>query len=146
MIKNARHVGFVVQDIKKSLHFYKDFLGLNIWKQDTEIGPYIDNVVGIKDVKIEWIKLQSKDGFLIELLQYHSHPESPSKQTFIPSNKLHSAHVAFTVDNLDKVYSKLTKNNYHCNSKPQHSPNGLVKVLYCHDPDGISVELVEELK
>ena len=45
----------------------------------------------------------------------------------------------------EKLYTKLCNKGIHCNSEPLIAPDGKAKVLYCHDPDGIILELVEEL-
>ena len=37
-MKTIRHFGIVVSDIEKSIHFYKDFLGLKIQKDMLEQG------------------------------------------------------------------------------------------------------------
>ena len=146
MIKAVRHVGIVVRDLNKSLQFYQDFLGLKIWKREIEIGPYIDKVVGIENVKVEWVKLKTADNFIIELLQYHSHPDNQHATSVIPSNKIGCSHVAFSVEDVDQAYNKLIRLGYHCNAAPELSPNGVAKVMYCHDADGTILELVEEVK
>jgi len=145
MIKATRHVGFVVKNLERSLAFYEKYLQFKIWKRAVETGKYIDNVVGIKDVTVEWIKLKTADGFLVELLQYHSHPSDQGAEKCIPSNRICSAHVAFTVQDVEIMHKRLTENGYYCNSVPQLSPDGNVKVMYCHDPDGIILEFVEEI-
>jgi catechol 2,3-dioxygenase-like lactoylglutathione lyase family enzyme len=144
MILATRHTGLVVKDLDISLKFYRDLLGLKVWKRQVESGPFPDALVGISGVRLEWVKLEIPDGTLLELLQYHSHPPN---NTIIntPSNQHGCSHVAFKVDNLEKKYRLLCDNGYHCVSVPLVSPDGKVKVLYCHDPDGIILELVEEL-
>ena len=139
-----RHIGLVVHDLENSLNFYRDLLGLTILVRAKEEGIFIEKLVGIPGVSLEWVKLKLPDDSIIELLQYHSHPDqNPIDNTL--SNKLGCSHVAFTVDNLEKVYSKLRDKGIHCNSEPLISPDGKAKVLYCHDPDGIILELVEEI-
>jgi len=139
-----RHIGLVVQDIDTSLKFYSGLIGLPVASRKIEEGVIIDRVVGIPNVKLEWAKLRDESGVILELLHYHSHPERPPCG-FYPSNRHGASHVAFTVNNLDSLYEELSRRNIHCNSSPQMSSDGKVKVLYCHDPDGIPVELVEEL-
>lgn len=145
MILSTRHTGLVVRNLNESLLFYKNILGLSILSHKFESGSYIDNVVGIKDVKLEWIKLQAPDGSLVELIQYHSHPDNSIREKSSPSNKIGCSHIAFTVSNIDILYTILCEKGYHCSCFPQISSDGFVKVLYCHDPDGIIIELVEEL-
>lgn len=145
MILSTRHTGLVVRDLDRSLAFYRDVLGLEVQRRATESGPYIDNVVGIPNVLLEWIKLRAPDGSMVELLQYHSHPDDAPLQN-APANRLGCSHLAFTVADLDQTFRELQSRGIHCNSEPQRSPDAAVKVLYCHDPDGIVLELVEESK
>jgi len=145
VVTAVRHTGLVVRDLEKSLLFYRDILGLDTVKRAVEQGDFIDNLVGINGVVLEWVKLRSPDGMLVELLQYQSHPDAGDRPLPLPSNRLGCSHLAFTVNDLAALHLYLIENGYHCNSLPLDSPDGAVKVLYCHDPDGIIVELVEEL-
>ncbi len=145
MIVSTRHTGLVVRDLNKSLVFYEEILGLTIWKRDRESGIYIEQVVGIPGVVLEWAKLRAPDGSMVELLQYHSHPEKGEIKN-AAANTLGCSHIAFTVTDIEELYQVLCAKGYHCNSVPQQSPDGLVKILYCHDPDGIILELVEEIR
>ena len=144
MICALRHIGLVVRNLERSLVFYQETVGLSLWKRDVEQGNYIENVVGIKGAVLEWAKLKTPDGCLVELIQYHVHGQSDYSIELLPANKLGCSHIAFTVKNIDLLYETLTEKGYSCNSKPQLSPDGLVKVMYCHDPDGIILEMVEE--
>ena len=144
-VKSIRHTGIVVDDLEISLSFYRDFLGLEIFSKDVEIGDFIDNVVNLKNVKLEWIKLKSPNGnHLVELLKYHTHPQKAPDNNHI-SNDIGCSHIAFTVNNIEQCYSDLIELNMKPNNPPQVSPNGKAKVLYCNDPEGVLVELVEEL-
>ncbi|OGS08941.1 MAG: hypothetical protein A2270_04550 [Elusimicrobia bacterium RIFOXYA12_FULL_51_18] len=146
VVRSARHTGLVVSNLNRSLDFYSGVLGLEVVGRKKEKGPYIDSVVGIKGVELEWIKLRTQDGYIIELLNYISHPDTSSASAPARSNRLGCSHVAFTVNDIDPLYEKLTAEGFACNSKPQVSPDGKVKVMYAHDPDGIILELVQEIK
>lgn len=145
MILSTRHTGLVVCDMGKSLIFYRDILGLSVLKQMKETGPYIEQVVGIPGASLEWIKLQAPDGSVVELIQYFSGSGIQQEIANFPSDRIGSLHIAFTVKDIDRLYRTLIKKGYDCNSAPQLSPDESVKVIYCHDPDGIIVELVEEV-
>jgi catechol 2,3-dioxygenase-like lactoylglutathione lyase family enzyme len=146
MILATRHTGLVVRDLEVSLVFYRDILGLSVFKRMKESGTYIERLVGIPGATLEWIKLQVCDGSLLELIKYHTGSGVSQEIENFPSDKLGCSHIAFTVNDIDRLYSVLIDNGYHCNSVPQLSPDGAVKVMYAHDPDGIIVELVQELK
>ena len=147
MITAIRHVGIVVRDLNKSLVFYSEVLGLEIYRRYVEEGAFIDELTGLKDVRLEWVKLIIPKGGLIELLQYHSHPdpEASAPPKLCPSNALGCSHVALTVSNLDETYSRIRSHGYFAKSAPIVTSNKAAKILYCHDPDGTILELIEDL-
>lgn len=143
MVTEKRHTGLVVRDLETSLRFYRDLLGLTVWKQAVEEGAFIQRVVGLDSVRLAWVKLKAPNGGIIELLQYLS-----PIQTFCKNNvnNVGFSHVAFTVMDINETYQRLMAAGHVCINPPTPSPDGSVRVLYCRDPDGIVVELVEELK
>lgn len=147
MITSIRHVGIVVRNLEESLKFYSGMLGLEIYMRYVEEGDFIDSLTDIEHVKLEWVKLIIPEGGLIELLQYHL-PPSPAQLTPpVPadSDRLGCSHVALTVRDLSALYSDLIKHGYTCKSGPLIAPSGKAKILYCHDPDGVILELIEDL-
>ena len=143
VIIKTRHTGLVVKEIDKSIKFYLG-LGLKVWKRELERGSFLSQVVGIEDAEIETAKLKIKDGTLLELLEYKSHPTDPPNSNYF-SNKHGCSHVAFTVDNIEETSSKIISLGGSIVNPPALSDNGCFKVMYCHDIDGILMEIVEEL-
>jgi catechol 2,3-dioxygenase-like lactoylglutathione lyase family enzyme len=143
MIKNTRHTGLVVRDLEKSLKFY-EVLGFKLWKREIETGDFISTVVGIMEVSVETAKLKAVDNSMLEILQYHSHPQSKDFSN-APSNQLGCSHIAFTVDNIMNVCKLIQEMGGSVVNQPVLAPSGKVKVAYCHDIDGILMELVEEI-
>ncbi len=144
MIKKIRHTGIVVKNIKKSLDFYRDFLELSIFSEDEERGPFIEKVVGIDGVDLKWIKLKLPDGNLIEIIEYISHPYKNLVKDS-SANKIGCPHIAFSVDDIEKLYDDFIEKGYRCVNPPALSLNGKVKVMYCYDPDDVILEFVEEI-
>jgi catechol 2,3-dioxygenase-like lactoylglutathione lyase family enzyme len=142
MILNKRHTGIVVRDLERSIQFYET-LGMRVWRREEETGPFIDTIVGIPDVHIEWAKMQCPDGSLVELLQYHSYPDI-QPLVDAPSNRLGCSHIAFTVDDIAQTCHVIAKLGGTVVNPPALAPSGMVRVAYCHDPDGILMEVVEE--
>ena len=143
MIKVVRHTGVVVRDLEKSAEFYR-VLGFVENNRAIEQSNFIDAVVGLQNVKLEWIKLRAPDGYLLELLQYHSHPEQKEiiKQK---SNQLGCSHLAFSVDNIDSVCEKIEDIGGSVVNPPALTSDKKVKVAYCHDNEGNLMEIVEVL-
>ena len=142
MIKEVRHVGIVVNNMENSLKFYQDLLGFKIIRDMDEHGIYINNMLSLDNVQGRTVKLSAGTGnTLIELLDFKSHDDNDIRNFYT----IGASHVALTVDNLEDLYKHLTKNNVKFNAPPQKSPDGLVKVTFCNDPDGTPIELVEIL-
>lgn len=143
-MKAVRHFGIVVSDMERSLRFYRDLLGLKVVRAMDESGEYIDKMLSLQNVRVTSVKM-SADGSstLIELLGFKSYPRQSGAHREVCS--VGPSHVAFTVDDLDAVYHRLSRAGVHFNAPPQLSPDGYAKVTFCQDPDGTLVELVEVL-
>ena len=108
-----------------------------------ESGPHIDAMMGLVDVKVTTAKIKCPDGMILELLYFKSHPDKPSWLGTPFSTGL--THIAFTVENLQETYEKLSKLGVTFPASPQTSPDGTVEVIYAKGPEGILLELVEVL-
>jgi predicted enzyme related to lactoylglutathione lyase len=146
MVLNTRHTGFVVTNLEKFIKFYEGF-GLSLVSRMIEEGEYIDKLVGLNGVKLEWAKLSLQDGSLIELLQYHSHKDLLNKIDELQmSNRLGCSHIALTVKNIDDAIKYICESGGAIKNSYQTSPDGNVKVAYCYDMEGNILEIVENLK
>jgi catechol 2,3-dioxygenase-like lactoylglutathione lyase family enzyme len=143
MIKAVRHTGVVVRDLEKSTEFYCA-LGFVEDNRAIEEGDFIDTVVGFQNTKLEWVKLKAPDGYLLELLQYHSHPEQ-KKIVKQGSNQLGCSHLAFSVDDIDTICVKIEEIGGSVVNLPALTSDKKVKVVYCHDNEGNLMEIVEVL-
>ena len=143
MITKIRHTGLVVADLEAALSFWRDLLGFNVDKCMDESGLHIDAMMGLKDVEVTTVKMSAPLGGVIELLYFKSHSDIPRW-----NGKPYSTgftHIAMTVNNLDEVCRKLIAAGFEFPASPQLSPDGTVKVIYCRGPEGVLLELVEEL-
>lgn len=143
MIKAVRHTGIVVRSLEKSEEFYCA-LGFIEDNRAIEKGVFIDTVVGLQNTELEWVKLKAPDGYLLEILQYHSDPEQKSI-TKQKSNQLGCSHLAFSVDSINSVCEKIEKLGGSIVNYPILTNDKKVKVAYCHDNEGNLMEIVEVL-
>ncbi len=143
MIIKIRHTGIVISNLEKSLHFYRDLLGLKIKRDMLEGGEFIDSISNLKNVKVRTIKMSADDGNLVELLWYKSHPRKSGGAKEICTTGV--SHIAFTVENIDYEYKRLKDRGVKFHCLPQISPDNKAKVTFCRDPEGNLVELVEEI-
>jgi len=99
-------------------------------------------MLSLDNVQVRTVKLSANDNTtLIELLEFQSHNDNGVRNFYT----IGASHVAFTVENIEKLYQDLSKKDIKFNAPPQKSPDGLVKVTFCKDPDGTPIELVEIL-
>ncbi|MCK5117957.1 MAG: VOC family protein [Candidatus Latescibacteria bacterium] len=143
-MKNIRHTGIVVTDMERSLRFYRDLLGLVPVIDFTEESEYIDTLCALDGVRLRMVKLVAEDGGMIELLQYLSHPRQRSEGNALC--EIGPTHMAFTVDDVDKVFADWSAEGIRCNCPPQMSPDGKAKLFFCQDPDGTFLEIVEMME
>jgi len=143
LITSFRHVGIVVADLSAALIFWCDTLNFKLVKKMEESGSHIDAMLGLSNVKLTTAKLSTPDGNIIELLHFYSHPDRQTWQGTPFSTGL--THIAFTVENIEKTYSKLVDVGVNFPDIPQVSPDGKVKAIYGRTPDGTLIELVQEL-
>jgi catechol 2,3-dioxygenase-like lactoylglutathione lyase family enzyme len=142
-VVNVRHVGIVVSDMRTSLPFYRNLLGLDIWWDQIEEGALIEAVTGVKGAKIHTVKLRAPDGVSIELLQYLSNPRpvpALSGPDCVGCN-----HAALQVTDIEGLFKRAVAAGIEFNAPPQLTPDGKIKVTYCRDPEGVLLELVEVL-
>lgn len=77
---SVAHTGFTVQDLDRSIAFYRDLLGMQLIHQRDTTEPYVGQVTGFPKayLKIALLKLGPEDPHTLELLQYVSHPGEPT--------------------------------------------------------------------
>jgi catechol 2,3-dioxygenase-like lactoylglutathione lyase family enzyme len=143
MANTARHVGVVVKDIAKAIDFWTNLIGFKLHVDAKEVSPYIDELLGMKIPELRTVKLIDENSFILELLEFRNYPGKDNWEGNLASTGL--THIALTVDNLDSLTSKLKQNNYEFVSNIMNSPNGIVSVVFVRGPEGLMLELVEEL-
>ena len=142
MIKEIRHTGIVVDDLKKTLWFYKEKMGFKVFKHMDESGHFIDKILGIRNIMVTTVKMTLGNGQMIELLDFSSHKKNILQRSI---NDVGPTHLAFTVDNIDKIYDDFLHDGVEFISIPKASEDGSVKVVFCKAPEGTYIELVELL-
>jgi catechol 2,3-dioxygenase-like lactoylglutathione lyase family enzyme len=140
----AYHTGFTVNDIERSIVFYRDVLGLQLVKRQTGTAPYLATVTGFEGVRLEIALLQPVDGgSMLELLQYVSHPAPPTDRA---TNRPGNGHLCFKVADLRSACAELRRRGVTLISEPAEITAGAHAgglAVYLRDPDGFTVELYQ---
>ena len=144
IVSNIGHTGIVVRDLDKAIAFYRDVLGLELLNRDERHGEYINTLVGLEGVSLEFANLgiKSQPYSAVELLQY---TEFDTTSTPRNSNSLGCNHIQFFVEDIDEAYRDLKERGIQFNSPPLMVPTGTKKSIYLRDPDGNILEFHQNL-
>lgn len=137
-----RHFGIVVADLDRMLAFYCGALGLTLRVRAEESGDFVDGLIGFPGTRVTTAKLAGRDGTVLLELLHFVEPASPPRRE-IATNSLGPTHAAFTVEDLDGLWRRLSAAGIRFNAPPRLSPDGGAKVAYARDPEGNFLELVE---
>ncbi len=137
--------------MERSLGFYVGLLGMRQTFALTLEGEWIESVVGLLGARARCVFVQpAGGGCRLELLQYLE-----PRGLIVPENSLASTpgirHFALDVSDLDAEYARLVEAGVDFVSPPVTVPFRLVdgiqkRLCYCHDPDGVIVELCEHMR
>ena len=142
-IHRIDHVGIIVNDLPAATAFFLDF-GLEILGEGEVEGEWVGRVVGLNGVKSAFVMMRTPDGEAnIELVKFHTPPEEKGIQR--PSaNTLGIRHIAFVVEDIEALVAKLKKKGAGL-GEIQNYENAY-KLCYVRGPEGIILELAEQIK
>lgn len=137
------HVGFSVEDLDKSIAFYKAAFGFEVVDRCVFSGPELSEVVNVPNATLDYAFMAS-DNVVLELIEYREPKGRPYDRR---NNDIGTGHLCIVIDDLDATYERLLKLGVHFNSPPRQAPMdppfcGL-KYTYCRDINGITIELYQ---
>ena len=141
----VHHVGVTVSDLDRAVAFWERLLDRPSRDRRTLQGPQLATLVGYPEIAIDscWIDLPG--GVSLELLQYLGRHEAPyDPGTAHPGN----VHVCLRVDDMDAAHAHAVA----CGARPvsdgpidvHAGPRAGTRLAYVRDPDGVTIELVQE--
>jgi catechol 2,3-dioxygenase-like lactoylglutathione lyase family enzyme len=136
-VRKIDYVGIAVNDRAAAKAFFLEF-GLELQGEGIAEGEWMDNVVGLHDVKDAYTMFRTPDGEAnIELIQFYRPTGEQDIQRPL-SNTPDIRHIAFVV-------ARLTKNGTEIFSEIQ-TYEDIYKLSYIRGPEGIILELAEQSK
>jgi len=143
-IHRIDHVGVIVHDLPAAKAFFFD-LGLEVLGEGELQGELVDRANGLDDVRVAVAMLRVPDGQAnIELIQFYT----PSDEKGIRrplANTPGIRHIAFAVEVIEAIVAKLKKKGVEFFSEIQDY-QGSYKLCLCRGPEGIILELDEQIK
>jgi catechol 2,3-dioxygenase-like lactoylglutathione lyase family enzyme len=142
-IHRIDHVGVIVNDLAAAKAFFLD-IGLELKGEGDVEGALVDKVTGLNGVKSTIVMLGPPDGGTnVELSKFHTPTDEQGIQQS-SANTLGIRHIAFAVEDIEGLVAKLKKKGVKTFSEIQNY-EGIYKLCYVHGPEGIIVELAEEI-
>ena len=142
MIESFNHFSFTVSNLQKTVDFYTDILGMEVFSFADREQEYSEKVTGIKGsyLNIAYVKGY---GTIVELIEYVGSDKRGNRSS---SENIGAGHICFNVSNLNDMVADWKKKGISFKSDPVPVVAGANKggqVVYAEDPDGIIVELIE---
>jgi catechol 2,3-dioxygenase-like lactoylglutathione lyase family enzyme len=137
------HTGITVTNLERSLEFWRGVLEFELSHQPHQTGMLASEITGVAGAEIRIAVLKGY-GHKIELLEYLA--PSDRKHVDLRPCDVGFVHVALIVDNLDRVFERITKSGWRAAGKPQTleaGPNAGKRVVYVRDPDGTTIEFMQ---
>lgn len=137
------HVGIVVDDLAAATEFFVE-LGLKLQGEGLVEGGWVDRVVGLEGVRVEFAMVETPDGHgRLELVKFHA-PSGQGGDRHAPANTPGIRHVAFAVEDIDAVVAGLRARGAELVGELERYEDSY-RLCYVRGPEGIIVELAEQI-
>ena len=137
------HFGICVSDLDRSLRFYRDALGFEKGESHSIDGAFAP-LMDLVDVAVTSQFLQ-KGSTTIELLGFDD-PAPYGDRERRPLNQLGLTHLSFRVGDLEATAAKVVEFGGTVVDSSRTTIDmggGSLKIVYCTDPDGVRIELMD---
>ena len=151
MLGAVAHVGITVPDMDKALAFYRDVLGLKVIGDFSVAGEEISDMIQVPGTKVRSVFLRNEDDHRsapVELLHFNESARQGGRPyEGVTHNGI--TEIAFWVKDIDKTYEALQSSGVEFYSRPHTfslEGYGTAKAVYCKDPFGTTLELMQMVK
>ncbi len=142
-IQRMDHVGVVVDDLAAAIAFFVE-IGLEPKGGGTVEGSWVDRIVALDGVQVEFAFMQTPDGHgRLELIKFQS-PPVQSDDRDAPANTTGIRHLAFVVEDIDAVVAGLRARGSELVGELVRYEDSY-RLCYVRGPEGIIVELAEKI-
>lgn len=145
-LNDVHHLGLTVADIERSIHFYRDLLGMTLHRRRSHVdNDYIANQTGYPGLVLNVASFMVSPGspVTLEVVQYMNQAGPPAETA---TNRSGNSHLCFTVTDLRACHAALKEHGVLFRSEPVSitaGPNQGGLVAYFYDPDGYTLELFQ---
>jgi catechol 2,3-dioxygenase-like lactoylglutathione lyase family enzyme len=142
------HLGLTVNDIERSIRFYRDLLRMPLVGRREADADYVARQTGYPGLRlaVASFRIAPDSDQLLQLAQYLTHAGEPSDQA---SNRPGNTHLCLVVDDIHAMYRDLKAKGVPFKSEPIEITAGPHQGgfgVYLVDPDGYTIELHQPRK
>jgi catechol 2,3-dioxygenase-like lactoylglutathione lyase family enzyme len=143
-INKIDHIGVIVNDLPATKEFFLDF-GLEVQGEADMEGELLDKLLGLTKVKTSLVMMRPPGGEAsIELIKFHNPSDEKGLQQF-PVHTLGIRHIAFLVEDLEALVTKLKAKGAEIIGEMQTYENSY-KLCYVRGPEGLILDLSERIR
>jgi catechol 2,3-dioxygenase-like lactoylglutathione lyase family enzyme len=143
LIERMDNVGIIVDDLAAATEFFLA-LGLELEGEGAIEGPWVDQVVGLDDVRVDIAMVRTPDGHSrLELTKFHS-PPAVGAAPNAPVNTFGIFKIMFAVDDIDTLVADVRARGFELVGEVAQYEDSY-RLCYIRGPEGIIVALAEQL-
>jgi catechol 2,3-dioxygenase-like lactoylglutathione lyase family enzyme len=143
-LQRMDNVLIVVDDLEAAKAFFAE-LGMELEGEATNEGPWVDQVVGLDDVRCDIAMMRTPDGHgRLELAKFHTPPAVRAEPEDAPANALGIRRIMFAVDDVDDVVARLRRHGGELVGEIAQYED-IYRLCFLRGPEGIIIGLAEKL-
>ncbi len=143
-LQRMDNVLIVVDDLEAAKAFFAE-LGMELEGQTTVEGRWVDQVVGLENVRSEIATMRTPDGHgRVELTKFHAPAAIRVEPKNAPVNTLGIRRIMFAVDDIEDVLTRLRAHGAELVGEVVQYQN-MYRLCYIRGPEGIIIALAERL-
>ena len=133
------HTGICVSDLKKSTAFYSEALGFTVDVNMEGLGAPLDELVELPGQTVDVCQLHN-GGMRIELVKVSGGATGSTDRR--PMNQRGLTHLTFQVNEIENVIDRVKAQGGQVHMATWID-SAFGKIVFCTDPDGTRIELVQ---
>jgi catechol 2,3-dioxygenase-like lactoylglutathione lyase family enzyme len=142
-LKHIDHIGVIVNNLEAAKQFFID-LGFTVQGEAEEQSELLDKVIGIKGARSQIVFLETPGGQTkLELTKFLNPSEKAQEQESVMYGHGYK-HIALVVEGIDEIVKDLKAKGMDIFVDVYNYQN-VYKLCYFRGPEGLLVELAEEL-
>ncbi len=144
-LQRMDNVLIVVDDLEAAKAFFVE-LGMQLEGETTVEGPWVNSVVGLKDVRADITMMRTPDGHgRVELTTFHTPAAVSTEPKSAPANALGIRRIMFAVDDIEDVLARLRAHGAELVGDVAQYED-MYRLCFIRGPEGIIIGLAEQLR